>query len=421
MNTVHRVKSLFKGLPKSSFPKDKIRVLLLENIHPAAVARFETESYHLESLSSSLDEEELCRKIESVHLLGIRSKTQITPTVLQHARRLWAIGCFCIGTNQVDLAQARRQGVAVFNAPYSNTRSVAELVIGEIIMLLRRIFPKSMAAHNKAWDKSSEGCFEVRGKTLGIIGYGHIGSQVSILAEALGMEVIYYDIAEKLPMGNAKPVHSLVDLLHRAEVVTLHVPEDESTINMIGAAQFKLMQPGSYLLNLSRGRNVDLSDLRQALREGRLAGAAIDVFPREPQSNQEAFESELQGLPNVILTPHIGGSTQESQEDIGVKTSEKLITYMNTGATIGSVNFPEVQLPVQGMRHRVLHIHKNVPGVVSTFSQEFARFGVNIESQILKTEEDIGYMVTDVDRLIDRQIIADLKKLEVTIKVRVLY
>ncbi len=421
MNTMHRVKHLLKSLPKTSFPKNKIRVLLLENIHPAALARFEAESYQIESLPHALDEETLCRKIESVHLLGIRSKTQVNATVLQHARRLWAIGCFCIGTNQVDLVQARRQGVAVFNAPYSNTRSVAELVIGEIIMLLRRVFPKHEAAQRGVWEKSSEGCFEVRGKTLGIIGYGHIGSQVSILAEALGMEVIYYDIAEKLPLGNAKPVHSLVDLLHRADVVTLHVPEDESTINMISAPQLRLMKRGSYLLNLSRGRNVNLTDLRHALLEGHLAGAAVDVFPHEPQSNHEKFESELQGLPNVILTPHIGGSTRESQEDIGIKTSEKLITYMNTGATLGSVNFPEVQLPVQGQRHRVLHIHKNVPGVMSTFSQEFARFGINIEGQILKTEEEIGYLVTDVDRLVDRQIVEDLKKMEVTIKVRVLY
>jgi D-3-phosphoglycerate dehydrogenase len=298
---------------------------------------------------------------------------------------------------------------------------VAELVIGEIIMLVRRVFEKSRAAHNKTWDKSSAGSFEVRGKTLGIIGYGHIGSQVSILAEALGMNVIYHDIAEKLPMGNATAAPTLADLLRNADVVTLHVPEDESTINMMATPQFAMMKKGSYFLNLSRGRNVELKDLRQAILDGHIAGTAIDVFPREPKSNQEVFESELQGLPNVILTPHIGGSTLESQKDIAARTGRKLINYMNTGTTIGSVNFPEVQLPILHDRHRILHIHRNVPGVISEFSQTFARLGINIESQVLKTQEDIGYLVTDVNRLVDRRVVEDLKKLEATIKVRVLF
>jgi len=288
-------------------------------------------------------------------------------------------------------------------------------------MLLRRVFEKSTAAHGKVWDKSSAGSFEVRGKTLGIIGYGHIGSQVSILAEALSMNVIYYDIAEKLPIGNATAVASMEELLRRADMVTLHVPEDETTINMMAAPQFALMKKGSYFLNLSRGRNVALPDLRQAISSGQLAGAAIDVFPQEPKTNQEPFESELQGLPNVILTPHIGGSTLESQRDIAVKTSEKLIHYLNTGTTLGSVNFPEVQLPVLRNRHRILHIHKNVPGVLSQFNQEFSRLGINIESQVLKTEADIGYLVSDVNRLLDRQIVEALKKLEATIKVRALF
>ena len=419
--TLHTMRHLLKGMPKTSFPKNKIRVLLLEGLHEAARDKFRAETYHVESLPGGLNEEELCAKIETVHLLGIRSRTNVTAKVLEHARRLWAIGCYCIGTNQVDLVQARRQGVAVFNAPYSNTRSVAELVIGEIIMLIRRVFEKSKAAHNGIWDKSSSGSFEVRGKTLGIIGYGHIGSQVSILAEAMGMNVIYYDLVEKLPMGNATHVATLEELLMRSDIVTLHVPEDRSTINMMSAPQFALMKKGSYFLNLSRGRNVMLRDLREAILTGHISGAAADVFPEEPKTNQEMFESELRGLPNVILTPHIGGSTLESQKDIAIKTSEKLINYMNTGTSIGSVNFPEVQLPVLGERHRVLHIHKNVPGVISEFSKIVANLGLNIESQILKTEEDIGYLVTDVNRLVDRQVIEELKKLEVTIKVRALY
>ncbi len=418
---MRKIRTLLKGMPKTSFPKDKIRVLMLENIHPEALNKFLEEGYQVEALPGALKEEELCKRIETVYLLGIRSTTQVTAKVLSHARRLWAIGCFCIGTNQVDLVRARQQGVAVFNAPYSNTRSVAELVIGEIIMLVRRVFEKSKAAHNQVWDKSSAGSFEVRGKTLGIVGYGHIGSQVSILAEALGMEVIYYDVAEKLPLGNAHAVATLEELLRRADVVTLHVPEDESTINMMAAPQFAGMKKGSYFLNLSRGRNVVLKDLRQAILAGQIAGAGIDVFPQEPKTNQEIFASELQGLPNVILTPHVGGSTLESQKDIAAKTSEKLISYLNTGATLGSVNFPEVQLPVLRDRHRILHIHKNVPGVISEFSQTFARLGINIESQVLKTAEDLGYLVTDVNRLVDRQVVEDLKKLEATIKVRVLF
>ncbi len=421
MKPVHRLRSLLKSMPKTSYPKDKIRVLLLENIHSEAVARFQTESFQVEALSSSLAEEELCKKIETVHLLGLRSKTRVTEAVLLHARRLWAIGCYCIGTEQVDLATARRCGVAVFNAPYSNTRSVAELVIGEIIMLLRRVFEKSQSLHQKKWSKSSEGSYEVRGKTLGIVGYGHIGSQVSILAEAMGMDVIYYDVADQLPIGTARVVHSLEALLARADIVTLHVPEDKTTINMIAAPQLARMKKGGYLLNASRGKVVNLADLREALATGHLAGAAIDVFPNEPTGNDQLFESALLGLPNVILTPHIGGSTLESQEDIARKTSEKLITYMNNGGTVGSVNFPEVQLPLLKDQHRVLHIHRNVPGVIAEFNNVFSQHRINIEGQYLRTQEDIGYVVADVNQMPRREILEDLKKIAATIRVRVLY
>ncbi|MGH7451827.1 MAG: phosphoglycerate dehydrogenase, partial [bacterium] len=374
-------------MPKTSYPKDQIRVLLLENIHSEAAARFNAESFQVEMLSASLDEEELSKRIETVHLLGIRSKTRVTEAVLLHARRLWAIGCYCIGTDQVDLATARRCGIAVFNAPYSNTRSVAELVIGETIMLLRRVFEKSQKLHQKKWDKNAEGSHEVRGKTLGIVGYGHIGSQVSILAEALGMDVIYYDVADKLPMGTARSMHSLEALLARGDIISLHVPEDKNTIDMIAAPQLALMKKGGYLLNASRGKVVNLADLREALVNGHLAGAAIDVFPGEPTGNDQLFESVLQGLPNVILTPHIGGSTLESQEDIARKTSEKLITYMNNGGTVGSVNFPEVQLPLLKDQHRVLHIHQNVPGVIAEFNNVFSQHRINIEGQYLRTQE----------------------------------
>ena len=421
MKPVQRMRTLLKSMPKTSYPKDKIRILLLENIHPEAAARFSRESFHLETLPSSLNEDELCRRIETVHLLGIRSKTRVTERVLLAARRLWAVGCYCIGTDQVDLNIARRRGVPVFNAPYSNTRSVAELVIGEMIMLLRRVFEKSQALHQKKWDKNAEGCFEVRGKTLGIVGYGHIGSQVSILAEALGMEVIYYDIVDKLPIGNARAVHQLDELLQQADIVTLHVPEDKTTRNLMTATQFARMKKGSYFLNASRGKVVQLADLREALVSEHLAGAAIDVFPSEPAGNDQPFESVLQGLPNVILTPHIGGSTLESQEDIARKTSEKLITYMNNGGTYGSVNFPEVQLPLLKNQHRILHIHQNVPGVIAEFNRVFSQHGINIESQYLRTLEDIGYVVTDINHLPNREIIKDLEKIAATIRVRALY
>jgi D-3-phosphoglycerate dehydrogenase len=421
MEPVRRLRSLLKSMPKTSYPKNKIRVLLLENIHPDAAARFQMETFHVEELPHSISEEELCKKIETVHLLGIRSKTNVTARALQHARRLWAIGCYCIGTDQVDLMTARQHGVVIFNAPYSNTRSVAELVIGEIIMLLRRVFEKSQSLHQKIWDKSAQGCYEVRDKTLGIIGYGHIGSQVSILAEALGMNVIFYDIVEKLPMGTARPIHSLEALLTQADIVTLHVPEDETTLNLIAAPQLAMMKKGSYLLNASRGRVVNLPDLHHALVSGHLAGAAIDVFPNEPGNNNQAFETILQGFPNVILTPHIGGSTLESQQDISRRTTEKLITYMNNGSTIGSVNFPEVQLPLLKDQHRILHIHENTPGVIAQFNEVFSKHRINIEGQYLRTREEIGYVVTDANQLPGREVVEDLKKIPATIRVRVLY
>jgi D-3-phosphoglycerate dehydrogenase len=421
MKTARGLRRLLKRKPKTSYPKNQIRVLLLENIHTSAVQRFDGETFKVESVHASLSEEELCQRVAEIHLLGIRSKTKVSERVLSHARRLWAIGCYCIGTDQVDLASARRSGVVVFNAPYSNTRSVAELVIGEIIMLLRRVFEKSYFMHQKKWDKNSHGCFEVRGKTLGIIGYGHIGSQVSILAEALGMDVLFYDILEKMPMGTAKPVHKLDELLRRSDIVTLHVPEDKSTIHMMAAPQFALMKKNSYLLNASRGKVVQLDDLREALVSKKLAGAAVDVFPQEPSGNDKPFITVLQNLPNVILTPHIGGSTLESQEDIANKTTEKLIHYINHGGTSGSVNFPEVQLPHLKDQHRILHIHRNVPGVISQFNSVFSEHGINIEGQYLRTQDDIGYVVTDINKLTRREILDDLKKISATIRVRVLY
>ncbi|MDZ7344668.1 MAG: phosphoglycerate dehydrogenase [candidate division KSB1 bacterium] len=421
MESVRRLRALLKSMPKTSYPKHQIRVLLLENIHPEAAARFRAETFQVESLPSSLREDELCKKIETVHLLGIRSQTRVTEAVLQHARRLWAIGCYCIGTEQVNLVAARRRGIVVFNAPYSNTRSVAELVIGEIIMLLRRVWEKSQSLNLKIWDKSAVGCYEMRGKILGIVGYGHIGSQVSVLAEALGMDVIYYDIAEKLPLGTARPMPSLEALLTQADIVTLHVPEDETTINMIAGPQLAMMKKGSYLLNTSRGRVVNLADLREALVSGHLAGAALDVFPNEPANNGQPFESDLLGLPNVILTPHIGGSTLESQQDIARKTTEKLITYMNNGSTIASVNFPEVQLPLLKDQHRVLHIHQNIPGVIAEFNSVFSKHQINIEGQYLRTQEEVGYVVTDINRLPRKEVVDDLKKMPATIRVRVLY
>ncbi|KYR01833.1 3-phosphoglycerate dehydrogenase [Tieghemostelium lacteum] len=357
--------------PQTSFPKDKINILLLENIHTAAVKSFEAEGFHIESISSSLPEEKIIEKIRDVHVLGLRSKTKVTEKILDAAKRLLAIGCFCIGTDQVDLEQAEKRGIPVFNSPFCNSRSVAELIIAEIITLSRRLGDKSSEMHKGVWKKDSKGCNEIRGKTLGIVGYGHIGSQLSVLAEAMGMNVLYYDIARKLPLGNSKMCTDMKSLLEQSNFVTLHVPDTEVTRNMIKQEEINLMRKGSYLLNASRGKVVDIKALADALRSGHLAGAAVDVYPMEPEANCSDWVNELQGCPNTILTPHIGGSTEEAQEAIGLEVSDLIIKFINTGSSAGSVNFPEVNPSVNPSTHRILNIHHNKPGVlrVRSFSQ----------------------------------------------------
>lgn len=382
---------------KTSFPKQDIRVLLLEGISPTAVETFRAAGYsNIELHAKSLPEAELLARIAEAHIIGIRSRTQLTAEVLAHAKRLIAVGCFCIGTNQVDLEAAELAGIPVFNAPYSNTRSVAELVIAETIMLVRGIPQKNAECHRGGWSKSAAGSHEVRGKTLGIIGYGHIGTQVGVLAEALGMQVIYHDIETKLALGNAQPAASLEDLLARADVVTLHVPETPATKRMIGAEQLAVIKPGAQLINASRGTVVDIDALDAALASGRVAGAAIDVYPSEPKGNGETFESPLRARDNVILTPHIGGSTLEAQENIGVEVAAKLVRYSDNGSTLSAVNFPEVTLPEHEDSRRILHIHRNVPGVLTRINEIFSSRHVNINGQFLRTDPKLGYVVIDV-------------------------
>lgn len=396
--------------------------MLLEGINPSAVREFHAAGYkNIVSHPKAMAEQELIELIGDVHILGIRSKTQISQKVLAAAPKLLAIGCFCIGTNQVDIKAATLTGVAVFNAPYSNTRSVAELVMGNIIMLMRRIPEKSNAAHKGKWLKDHHGCHEVRGKTLGIVGYGHIGSQVSVLAEGMGMRVIYYDIAPRLPMGNAVPMHSLQELLKRADVITLHVPGGKATEHLMSRAKIRMMKKGSYLINYSRGTVVDIEALKEALQSDHLAGAAVDVFPDEPQSASDRFISPLQGLRNVILTPHIGGSTEEAQVSIGKDVAQKLISFIDTGATVGSHSVPELSLPVQQNTHRLLHIHHNMPGILSEINGILSKMNVNIEGQYLKTNEFIGYVVLDIDKQGSDKILNELKKVKHTIKTRILY
>ncbi|HVZ36027.1 MAG TPA: phosphoglycerate dehydrogenase [Polyangiaceae bacterium] len=405
----------------TSFPKERIKVLLLENIHPGAVERFKSDGLSVELQSAALGERELCEKIEDVHLLGIRSKTRVTPKVLEAARRLLSVGCFCIGTNQVALEAAAKRGVVVFNAPFSNTRSVAELIISEVIALSRQLMDQSKGMHEGNWNKSATGSFEIRGKTLGIIGYGHIGRQVGVIAEALGMNVIFYDIVQELPMGNNKEMPSLDALLAASDFVTLHVPATDQTRRMIGAEQLSKMRPGSRLLNLSRGNVVDIDALAEALRSGHLSGAAIDVFPQEPESNKERFVSPLQGLRNVILTPHVGGSTEEAQAAIGREVSTTLIKFLNSGSTLQAVNFPKVEpAPLRG-RHRILNIHRNVPGVLSSINTIISELNANVESQILETNQDLGYLVMDLDRDVSEQVRARVSALETNIRTRILY
>ncbi len=407
---------------KTSYPKEKIKILLLENISETAVKRFTNNGYtNVQRLSKALPEEELIRKMKEVHILGIRSKTQITSSVLKTADKLQAIGCFCIGTNQVNLSAATEKGVAVFNAPYSNTRSVAELVMAASILLIRKILDKNIAAHKGQWLKDASGSHELRGKTLGIIGYGNIGAQVSVLAEGLGMKVIFYDVETKLPMGNASDTKSLKDLLSQADVITLHVPETSQTKNLINKNNLKYCKKGAIIINYARGEVIDLEALRKAIEGGQVGGAAVDVFPVEPEKNGDVFTSPLQGLPNVLLTPHIGGSTEEAQQNIGEDVSTKLLSYLEKGMSWGSHTVPALSLPPQEGSHRILHIHKNVPGVLSQINGQLSKNNINIVGQYLKTNEDIGYVVVDVDKRLSKQATQLLKEVPHTIKVRLLY
>lgn len=406
----------------TSYPKEKIKVLLLENVSDTAVKNFTRNGYsQVEKLAKALPEEELINAVKNVHLLGIRSKTQITAPVLEAAKKLQAIGCFCIGVNQVNIEAATENGVAVFNAPYSNTRSVAELVIGAAIMLIRRIPDKNAAAHRGIWLKEASGSYELRGKTLGIIGYGNIGSQVSVLAESLGMKVIFYDVETKLPLGNATDIRTLKDLLAKADVVTLHVPETDQTKNLINKNNLKYCKKGSIIINYARGEVIDLVALRKAILDRQIAGAAVDVFPVEPEKNGDFFESPLQDVPNVILTPHIGGSTEEAQQNIGEDVSAKMLNYLEKGITFGSHTIPALSLPPQAGAHRILHIHRNVPGVLSAINGELSRHKINIVGQYLKTNESIGYVVVDVDKQLSRKAEHLLREVPHTIKVRLLY
>ena len=407
---------------KFSLDKDKIRVLLLEGIHESAVKDFNDAGYtNVEYIKTALDAEELEQKIKDVHIIGIRSRTHLSKKILKKAKKLFAVGCYSIGTNQVDLLVAKQLGVPVFNAPFSNTRSVAELVIAEIIMLMREIPAKNVAAHQGIWLKAARNSYEVRGKNLGIIGYGHIGSQVSILAEAMGMNVFYYDIEKTLSLGKAIACNSLEELILVSDVVTLHVPETEQTANMFGAEQVAQMKKGSLLINASRGSVVDYVPVAKALKDGLLSGAAADVFPEEPASNDEKFVSVLQEFDNVILTPHIGGSTSEAQENIGSEVTEKLIRYSDNGSTIGTVNFPQISLQPNQSKQRFLHIHKNMPGLLNEINSIFTEKEINIASQFLQTDTDIGYVIIDIESKSSKMILQELKKIPHTIKARLLY
>lgn len=409
-----------------SLSKDKIKILLLEGVHESAVQVFERHGYaNIDYVKTSLNEAELCERIEDAHFVGIRSRTQLTAKVFQAAKKLNAVGCFCIGTNQVDLDAAREHGVVVFNAPFSNTRSVAELVLAEIIMLLRRIPEKNTAAHLGGWDKAAAGSFEARGKVLGIIGYGHIGSQLSVLAEQLGMQVRFYDIEDKLPLGNAQQEHNLTTLLQTADVITLHVPETPQTQWMIGPSQLRHMRPGSILINASRGTVVDIDALASALTSGHLAGAAIDVFPVEPKGNDEEFVSPLRGIANCILTPHIGGSTQEAQENIGIEVAGKLVRYSDNGSTLSAVNFPEVSLPAHEGSRRLLHIHENRPGMLTRINQIMADHNINVAAQYLQTDSKFGYVVVDIETPATShqadEVLTLMREIPGTVRARVLY
>jgi len=408
---------------KTSFPKEKLKILLLENIHPIAKKKLEEAGYSdVEILKTALPESELIAALQTTKIVGIRSKTKITQNVIAQCKHnLLAVGCFCIGTNQVQLKEAAKAGVAVFNSPYSNTRSVAELVLAECVMLLRRIPEKNAAAHKGDWLKTTEGSYELRGKTLGIVGYGHIGSQVSVLAEAFGMKVLYYDVVPKLPLGNAVNAESLEKLLSQSDIVTLHVPEENSTKNMVDAKFISHMKKNAIFLNLSRGTVVDIDALAKALTNKHLAGAAVDVYPLEPKGKGEKFSSTLQGLNNVILTPHIGGSTNEAQYNIGIDVATKIINYLDKGNTVGSHSIPALNLPMQDGTHRILHIHNNIPGVMSAINNAISSTNTNILGQYLKTNESIGYAVIDIAQIDSSKTLEQMKKIEGTIRTRILF
>jgi len=409
-------------MSRTSLEKDKIRILLLEGIHDTAVENFTSHGYtNIERVRGALTGEELGKRIRDAHIVGIRSRTQLTREVFAAAEKLIAVGCFCIGTNQVNLAAALELGIPVFNAPYSNTRSVAELVVAEAIMLLRGIPQRNASCHRGGWLKSADNSHEVRGKKLGIVGYGNIGSQVSVLAEAMGMNVYFHDVVTKLPLGNATPVSSLDELLRHCDLVSLHVPDTSATRWMIGEKQIRTMKPGGYLINAARGKVVDIDALAAALQDGHLQGAAIDVFPEEPKSNEDEFVSPLRAFDNVILTPHVGGSTQEAQANIGTEVSEKLTLYSDNGSTLSAVNFPEVALPSHPGIHRLLHIHRNIPGILSQINQIFSENGINIVGQYLQTNERIGYVVIDVNAAYSQMALGKLRSIEGTIRTRVLF
>jgi D-3-phosphoglycerate dehydrogenase / 2-oxoglutarate reductase len=406
----------------TSYPKEKINILFLENISDLAVKHFKDSGYaSVRKITGALSEDQLINEVKEVHLLGIRSKTQVTARVLEAAKKLQAIGCFCIGVNQVDLKSATSHGVVVFNAPYSNTRSVAELVIGLSIILIRRIPDKNKAAHEGFWLKDAKGSYELRGKTLGIIGYGNIGTQVSVLAEGLGMKVIFYDSVTKLPLGNAVAKKTLKELVGESDIITLHVPDTIQTKNLVNKSLLKQFKKGSILINYARGEVVDLEALAKSIQEGAISGAAIDVYPWEPEKNGDRFQTPLQNLPNVILTPHIGGSTEEAQQNIGEDVSNKLFQYLEMGITTGSHTVPHLSMPPQEATHRILHIHRNVPGVLSEINTQLSKYNINILAQYLKTNDDIGYVVLDVDKKLSNQALQLLKEVKHTIKTRLLY
>lgn len=408
-------------LPRNiSYPKNRIKILLLENVHPDAFENLSEDGFSVELVKHSLPEEELIEKIKGVHVLGIRSKTQVTQNVLDAANKLLVVGAFCIGTTQIDLEHAKEKGIIVFNAPYSNTRSVVELAIGQTIMLMRNVFTRSTEIHQGEWNKTAINSKEVRGKNMGIVGYGNIGKQMSVLAEAIGMRVYYYDVADQLALGNAVKCNSLEDLLSVSDVVTLHVDDNKANKGFIGEREINQMRDGAMLINLSRGFVVDIDALANALKSGKLGGAAVDVYPTEPRSNG-SFETPLQGLPNVILTPHVGGSTEEAQRDIASFVPNKIMAYVNSGNTVDAVNFPNVKLPKQNKAHRFLHIHKNVPGVMAKISEVLAKYEMNITGQYLSTDDKVGYVITDLDKEYNKEVVKALKNVENTIKFRVLY